>query len=130
MAQASLGDALAALGEREVGTAWLEEAVTAYRAALEEWTHERAPLDWALTQNNLGNTLAALGEREADTARLEEAVAAYRAALEERTRERVPRYWAQTQRNLARAYQALKEETKAEAICRELREADLEYQCD
>ena len=44
-------------GERESGTARLEEAVAAYRAALEEWTRERVPLDWATTQNNLGNAL-------------------------------------------------------------------------
>ncbi len=43
------------LGERESGTARLEEAVAAYRAALEERTRERVPLDWAATQNNLGN---------------------------------------------------------------------------
>ena len=35
------------LGERESGTARLEEAVAAYRAALEEQTRERVPLDWA-----------------------------------------------------------------------------------
>ena len=35
------------LGERESGTARLEEAVAAYRAALEERTRERVPLDWA-----------------------------------------------------------------------------------
>ena len=76
------------------GTARLEEAVAAYRAALEERTRERVPLDWATTQNNLGNALTTLGERESGTARLEEAVAAYRAALEELTRERVPLVWA------------------------------------
>ncbi len=42
----------------------LEEAVTAYRAALEENTRERVPLDWAMTQMNLGNALEILGERE------------------------------------------------------------------
>ena len=51
-------------------------------AALEEWTRERVPLDWAMTQNNLGNALWTLGERESGTARLEEAVQAYHAALE------------------------------------------------
>ena len=50
-----------ALGERESGTARLEEAVAAYRAALEERTRERVPLDWATTQNNLGAALAMLG---------------------------------------------------------------------
>ena len=49
--------ALRRSGERESGTARLEEAVAAYRAALEEWTRERVPLDWAMTQNNLGNAL-------------------------------------------------------------------------
>ncbi len=88
---------LGSLGERESGTARLEEALAAFRAALEEWTRERVPLDWAATQNNLGNALERLGERESGTARLDEAVAAYSAALEERTRERVPLEWAQTQ---------------------------------
>ena len=90
--QNNLGNALATLGERESGTARLEEAVAAYHAALEELTHERVPLDWATTQINLGAALSKLGERESGTARLEEAVAAYRAALEEWTPEAAP-YW-------------------------------------
>ena len=36
MTQNNLGNALQTLGERESGTARLEEAVAAYRAALEE----------------------------------------------------------------------------------------------
>src|SRR6202022_983665 len=95
------------LGERENGTARLQEAVAAYRAALEEWTRDRVPLQWALTQMNLGTALARLGERGSGTARLEEAVAAYRAALEEWTRDRVPLYWATTQTNLGNALQTL-----------------------
>ena len=39
--QNNLGNALRTLGEREAGTARLEEAVAAYRAALEE-RHPRA----------------------------------------------------------------------------------------
>ena len=89
------------------GTARLQEAVAAYRTALEEWTRERVPLQWAKTQNNLGNALRALGERESGTARLQEAVAAYESALEEWTRERVPLQWAMTQNNLGTALQAL-----------------------
>jgi tetratricopeptide (TPR) repeat protein len=102
-----LGNALWTLGARESGTARLEQAVAAYRAALEEYTRERVPLDWATTQNNLGNALATLGERESGTARLEQAVAACRAALEERTRERVPLDWAYSQHTLANALAAL-----------------------
>ena len=63
-------------GARESGTARLEKAAAAYRAALEEQTRERVPLDWARTQINLGITLQTLGERESGTTRLEEAVAA------------------------------------------------------
>ena len=102
-----LGNALRALGEREAGTVRLGEAVAAYRLALEEFTRDRVPLDWAVTQNNLGNALARLGEREGGTARLGEAVAAFRLALEERTRARVPLDWAMTQNNLGNALASL-----------------------
>jgi hypothetical protein len=63
MTQNNLGGALLRLGERESGTARLEEAVAAFRAALEEMTRERVPLDWAMTQNNLTKCLAVLDER-------------------------------------------------------------------
>jgi len=79
--QNDLGIALATLGERESGTARLEEAVAAYRAALGEYTRERMPPDWATTQNNLGHVLTTLGRRESGTARLEEAVAAFDTCL-------------------------------------------------
>src|SRR6185437_13965070 len=108
-AQNDLGNALQTLGGRESGTARLEEAVAAYRAALEERTRERVPLDWAMTQTNLGAALQTLGGRESGTARLEEAVVAYREALEEWTRERVPLDWATTQNNLGNALQTLGE---------------------
>ena len=88
-----------ASGERESGTARLEEAVAAYREALKERTRERVPLEWAMTQNNLGLRCGARRARERHRA-AEEAVAAYREALEERTRERVPLEWARTQNNL------------------------------
>jgi tetratricopeptide (TPR) repeat protein len=61
--QNNLGNALRRLGEREAGTARLEEAVQAYRAALEEYTRERVPLDWAQTQKNLDLALQAMGQR-------------------------------------------------------------------
>lgn len=98
-----LGNALAELGTREADPARLEQAVAAYRLALEERTRERARLDWAMTQNNLGNALRILGMREAGTARLEQAVEASRLALEEATRETVPLQWAATQNNLGLA---------------------------
>ena len=50
--------------------------LNSYRAALTEWTRDRVPLQWAMTQNNLGNALAMPGERQG---------IAYCAALTERT---------------------------------------------
>jgi tetratricopeptide (TPR) repeat protein len=81
----------------------LDDAIRAYRSALDMAPRARVPLDWAATQNNLGNALLTLGERESGTARLEEAVAAYREALQEQTRERVPLDWAMTEMNLGNA---------------------------
>ncbi|MEL6952185.1 MAG: tetratricopeptide repeat protein [Pseudomonadota bacterium] len=98
-----LGNALWSLGERENGIERLEEAVTAYREALKEYTRDRVPLHWAITQNNLGNVLSTLGTRKSGTDRLEEAVTALREALKEFTRDRVPLDWAITQNNLGNA---------------------------
>lgn len=58
----NLGNALWRLGEREKGTARLEEAVAVFRGALEELTRERVPLEWAKTQAGLGNVFRRLGE--------------------------------------------------------------------
>jgi tetratricopeptide (TPR) repeat protein len=101
LAQNNLGTALWRLGERESGTARLEEAAAAYREALKERTRGRVPLDWAATQNNLGIALASLGWRESGTAKLEEAVAAFREALKELTREAAPAQHASVQEKLA-----------------------------
>ena len=79
----ALGNALAVLGERESGTARLEQAVAAFTEVLKERTRERVPLDWAATQNNLGDALVTLGKRESGTARLEQAVAAFTEVLKE-----------------------------------------------
>jgi tetratricopeptide (TPR) repeat protein len=61
---------------------------------------DKAPLDWAATQNSLGAVLSTLGSRETRTTRLIEAVATFRAALEELTRDRAPLDWAATQHGL------------------------------
>ena len=102
-AQNDLGIALAILGERQSDPQRLNEAVDAYRAALEERTQDRVPLDWAMTQNNLGAALG-LGERESD---LNEAVAPR--GLKNVTQDRVPLDWAATQNNLGAALQAQRE---------------------
>jgi tetratricopeptide (TPR) repeat protein len=79
--QNNLGGALLRLAQRESGTTRLQEAIAAYRAALNEYARDRAPLRWAITQHNLGNALTILGERESGTARLEEAAAAWEERL-------------------------------------------------
>ena len=103
----TLGNALLNIGKRERDTKRLADAVKAYRQALKERTEERAPLDWAQTQNNLGNALLSLGERESETKFLNEAVTAYENALKERTRDRFPLDWATTQNNLGSALSIL-----------------------
>jgi hypothetical protein len=83
--------------------------VAAYRSALEVYTREQLPQDWAQTQNNLGNSLQAQGIRSGGAQSAEllaQAVAAYRSALEVRTREQLPQDWAQTQNNLGNALKA------------------------
>ena len=89
------------LGERESGTARLDAAASAFRAAVQGGLREQDPLQWSMAQINLGVVLDTIGEREASTERLEQAVVAYRAALEEGTRERVPPQWALAQMNSA-----------------------------
>jgi hypothetical protein len=63
----NLGLALATLGERESGTARLEEAVAAYREALQENTRACVPLEWAKSTGNQGEALMLLAERRGDT---------------------------------------------------------------
>jgi tetratricopeptide (TPR) repeat protein len=75
-------NALYQQGDRRGDNGSLGSAVATYRAALEERTRERVPLDWAMTQNNLGNALQALGERRSDLAVLDAARAALAAAWE------------------------------------------------
>lgn len=54
----------------------------AFRAALEERTRERMPLDWAGTTQNLGLVYEALFDKTGEQARLEEAITLARAARE------------------------------------------------
>jgi tetratricopeptide (TPR) repeat protein len=96
-------EALRRQGAERGDNAALLQSMSAYRALLDEWPRDQAPLVWATMQSNLGAVLTTLGEREPGTAHLEEAVAAFRAALEEQTRDRAPLDWAMTQMNLGSA---------------------------
>jgi tetratricopeptide (TPR) repeat protein len=109
----------------------LAAAIHAFREALKEWTRERVPRQWAMTQNNLGVTLQTLGEFESGTARLHEAVTAFRDALKEYSRERAPLDWAMVQNNLGTALMRLGEREDEAALLEEavtaFREALKEY---
>ena len=66
MTQNNLGNALSTLGGRESGTECLEQAVVAYRAALEEFAAEGMSWHRDRAQNNLNNVLQRLPERGAE----------------------------------------------------------------
>ena len=78
----------------------------AYTKALEVYTRQDLPQQWAMTRNNLGNALSDQGIRtggEEGARLLAEAVAAYRQALQVYTREQLPQDWAMTQNHLGNA---------------------------
>ena len=88
------------VGEMEGGAGRVEEAVPAYRAALQERTRGREPLTWASTESILGNLLQTLADRSegADRLhRLDEAITAWRSAALVRTRAQRPEQWAHMQ---------------------------------
>jgi hypothetical protein len=61
--QHNLGAVLATLGEREGGTARLQEAVEAFRAALAEFEAAGAGRSAAAARRNLARAAAVLAER-------------------------------------------------------------------
>ncbi|BAY05050.1 TPR repeat-containing protein [Anabaena cylindrica PCC 7122] len=82
----------------------LENAINAYKKALEVRTRSDFPVDWADTQNNLG--IAYWDRIRGDKAEnLENAIAAYTQALEVRTRTDFPQNNAEILLNLGRLYQ-------------------------
>lgn len=120
-------------GERtggEAGLVLLDDAVSAYRAALAIYTETTMPAKWAMAQNNLAIALQTQGERtggEAGLALLQAAVSAYRTVLTVYTETAVPTYWATTQNNLAIALQTQGGRTGGEAGLALLDEAVLAY---
>lgn len=78
---AALGLALAQIGEERGDGAALREAIAAFRAALDGFTRDRAPLDWALTTANLARALLLRGNRGAGLAAWTEALGLVEASL-------------------------------------------------
>jgi hypothetical protein len=76
--------------------------VGAFEAALQVCTRDRAPFEWAMTQNNLGSTLSIIGRR-GDQEALRRSVGAFEVALDELSRHKAPSQIAMVNRNLMRA---------------------------
>jgi hypothetical protein len=70
------------IGGLSIGFQVAKDGFQQHRAALLEWTRERVPLDWAMTQNNLGTALSILGERENQAHLLRNALEAVKGAAE------------------------------------------------
>jgi tetratricopeptide (TPR) repeat protein len=69
-----LVERLLLLAKRETGTARLEAALAAFRAALTERTRERMPIQWARSTANEGDALLVLAERLSDAGLAQQAV--------------------------------------------------------
>lgn len=103
----NIGVALTELGTRLGNRAMLDDAAAAHRKALEVYTREYDPGQWAWTQSLLANALLMASEHHSDQALFVEAIAAYQAALEVRKRETTPLDWARVHQNMGIAQLAL-----------------------
>ena len=86
--------------------AWYDQAVEAYRAALQVYTEADLPQDWAKTQGKLGIALTSEGVHAGDDkaiALFDEAAAVYRNMLQVYTEADLPVNWAETQNHLGYA---------------------------
>lgn len=113
------GDALLAFGVNENENVRIEEAISSYQLALEEWTQGAAPFEWARTQHNLGDALQRLSEMEDGIERLRAAADAYRAALSQWTRRAAPDLFAMTQGELGDVLAMLGARTNDDAALRQ-----------
>ncbi len=86
MEQSNIGQTLWELWQRGNSSAKLEEAVSAYRAALTIRNRQRDPVVWALTQCRLGLALWTLGQRLGDNEKIGSGAAACREAQDTLTR--------------------------------------------
>jgi tetratricopeptide (TPR) repeat protein len=93
----------------------IEKAISCYSRALEIYTKNDNPQDWAMTQNNLG---IAYGERVRGNkdVNLEKSISAYLRSLEIYNYTAFPQQWAGVQNNLGKAYFHRVEGDKAENL--------------
>ena len=87
----------------------LKDAIETQNRALEVYSKDTTPMQWAMTQYNLGIALRTLGSQQSGkegVARLNEAITAFQNALEVYTKDSAPMQWATTQENMAIVYAA------------------------
>ena len=92
------------------GIALLVQAIAIEQAALETYTREHFPQEWARTQSNLGTMLEEQAHRVEDRAGialLKQSIAAYSAALTIYTKKDFRQEWARMQNNLGVVYRKL-----------------------
>lgn len=102
--QNSLGNILAALGQKQQDVDSFNKAIECFNLALEVLSQEESPLEWAATQANLGTALQALGRQESDAKLMNNAIDAYTAALLEYTRKETPEEWSMVMFQLAATF--------------------------
>ena len=105
LTQHNLGNAYARIYEvktREVY--YIENAIKAYKAALQVRTREAFPEYWAMTQISLGRAYWYRRIKGDISENVENAIEANQAALEVYTHQAFPQQWAMTQSNLGAAY--------------------------
>jgi hypothetical protein len=101
-------------------------ATAAFRSALEVYSRDVQPAQWALAKNNLAITLqdqAAVTDGLDRLHLLDQAVRCHRAALEVHTREASPQEWAMSMNNLANALSMRAEASPQEEYAAFLEEA-------
>ena len=112
----NLGNSYASLGDRNTDYDKWNQAASAFRDALEEWTRDDgAARMGARQQQSRHDAPHASATTTRTRASSRQAVEAYRLALEEWTRERVPFDWAIVQNNLGNALTDLAKLRKDEA---------------
>jgi tetratricopeptide (TPR) repeat protein len=104
--QINLGHALIGMGTFNRGSEaeYAQQAVAAFRAALEKLSFEHQAIDWGTAKTDLGNALLVLGEKTgSDTHYQEQAIDALKDALKVYTPERDPIAWATAKYDLGDA---------------------------
>ena len=83
---------------------YIEQQVHICQQALEAWTQESHPKNWASTQCKLGDTLQINIPTDWHRDYIEESIECYQLALQIWTRESSPENWATTQNNMGNSF--------------------------